>query len=107
MSNDYGKQVADLTETAFQHAREASGVEYAGLQLQAAQAIATLGLATEVRAVGLLLAAGRAVTPSAEVAGEAYMAAAIMLGLVAEDDVPAGGDPTPADNDPADAEVEL
>lgn len=124
MSNDYGKQTADLIEDAFKNlsrahkamAKGASQAEvhalqiHATLQVQTAQAAATLGLATEVRAVGLLLAAGRAVTPSPEVAGEAYTAAAIMLGLVEEEPDTSMADALRdafKDNDPADAEVEL
>jgi hypothetical protein len=112
---------ADLIQDSFNTLAEAAGLPNgraaqklearARLQMGAAQAIATLTLAQEVRSVALLLASRAAplghdaVNP--ELTGAAYTAAATHLGLV---------EPEPVDieelrarllNDPADADVEL
>lgn len=128
MSNDYSKQVADLITDAFKnlakagkedgkgaHELAAARRHHATLQVQTAQAAATLGLAMEVRAVGLLLASANhaAAEPSPDMAREAYTAAVIHLGLVEAPPEPVDTDTLDAlraalaGKDPADRDVEL
>lgn len=126
--SELSKQVADLTEDAFKNLERAttehqlahptlswSLKERARLQIGAAQAAATLALATEVRAVGLLLVASQhsAAAPSPDVAREAFTAAAIHLGLVEVEPDTSSADALrdaalyPDGGDPADKDVEL
>lgn len=100
--NPYPAQVADLIAGAFERfdantdALEVPDVERAVLQMQAAQAIATLALASETRIQSFITLAGlKAVggeAPNPEIARQAYTAAAIALGLV-------DGEPDQADID--------
>lgn len=104
MTTQRYKEVADLIEAALQSTR-ASALPTA--RLAAANAIATLALAAEVRTVGLLLASGAPIGPSLELARDAYTAAAIHLDLVDPDPADVMADLYADGQDPADKDVEL
>jgi hypothetical protein len=118
---DYTERVADLVATAFDTMGEAlakpAGVARNGLtakaqlQMEAAQAVATLAHARETRILALATLAGLdpvKVDQAGDLPREAYLAAAYALGLVDEGDqvdVEALKRQLTGDHDPADADL--
>ena len=122
MSTNYADEVGNLLGEAFRNLRHANKAEgkgsiaeasaqriHAALQVNAAQAAATLALAQEVRTVALLLA-GRGHDPlDPALPNEAFTAAVIHLGLVDTEEPDADADNAglyPDGGDPADKDVE-